>query len=161
MSETSHRALCAPHNSTVCIRPYTSYDIFQPWHSYPWYVTSSHSSRGCMHYCHRGMGWQHTVSLNFATIFDHPSSGASAPRAGPAKIIWRVMMSRKELKVKKKNREGEGGREGERKRNDLENIRRIWKQMYDIWSVRDPFVALMLLNTAWWRKYLARAVSFI
>lgn len=120
MSETSHRVLCAPHNSTVCIRPYTSYDIFQPWHAYPWYVTSSHSSRGCMHYCHRGTGRQHTVSLNFATIFDHPSSRSSAPRAGPAKIIWRVMMSRKELKVKKKNREGEGGRE-ERERET------IWK----------------------------------
>lgn len=77
-----------------------------------------------MHYCHRGRERQHTVSLNFATIFDHPSSGATAPRADPAKIIGRVMMSRKELKVKK-NREREGGREGERKRNDLENIRGI------------------------------------
>lgn len=78
-----------------------------------------------MHYCHRGRERQHTVSLNFATIFDHPSSGATAPRADPAKIIGRVMVSRKELKVKKKNREREGGREGERKRNDLENIRGI------------------------------------
>lgn len=33
--------------------------------------------------------------------------------------------------------------------------------MYDIRSVHDPSVALVLLNTAWWRKYLARTVSFI
>lgn len=70
-------------------------------------------------------------------------------------------MSKKELKVKKKNRGGKGGQEGERNRNDLENISRIRKQMYDIRSVHDPFVTLMLLNTAQWRKYLARTVSFI
>lgn len=73
-----------------------------------------------MHYCHRGRERQHTVSLNFATIFDHPSSGATAPRADPAKIIGRVMVSRKELKVKKKI---ERGREGERERER----ETIWK----------------------------------
>ena len=79
------------------------------------------------------------TQLCIPSLLPEPDSKACL-LAGLAKIVRRLMMCLKR---------------GEKKRHDLENISRIWKQTYDIWSVRDPFVTLMLLNTAWWRKHLA------
>lgn len=116
---------------------------------------------GCIRHCHRGTRQPHTV-LKLCSHIWPAFFWSQCTQGWPCQNYWKGdRVSKKELKVKKKKLGGKGEQEGERSRNDLENISRIWKQMYDIWSVHDPFVALVLLNTAWWRKYLAGTVSFI